>query len=388
MSLTIFGELADRYDAQVEEAIEALDSWVESTDYNWVAAGTAAGAQAFMRFSQSFVDVLRLGEGTIEEAPEAISQEDYAAAAWGVAEDVLRLLIVAGPIVRLSARGVRLIRATQAEGTMVCSWVAHTQAIRLSGQRFFITMRTLLRQAGLTEAQIQAAGGTSRQAFRKLMTALQRLRIRFSQPSHPPDLEGLFEMIRRSPRNVFTFSISGSGGGHRLSATFANGAVTVLDTNGRVFQGLRAFRRAYRGVELGSYPILRFPNAVMLNVYQAGIAAGHASGIAAGVQMATANDTPDIAFEVIPPRWVDARGQTTVRGVPDWGCLDWGCTRLTGGSTVDAPAGVFPTTGERGLRPYEEYFGRAGSHEDRPVRRLTNTHRPSPRAIGIRRSGW
>lgn len=130
--------------------------WVEQANYSTTTMVTASVLQSLMRFSQGFIDLLRLGEEVSEGT------------VGGVAEDVLRLLIVGGPLLRLGSRGVRLLRAAQiqqASGTFNCSWVAALQATRRAGYNYFLSLRRLFRLAGFSEAEaatITQSCGTSR----------------------------------------------------------------------------------------------------------------------------------------------------------------------------------------------------------------------------------
>ena len=97
-------ELADWWDKQHRESTQVLEEWVQDNPQWWAIGLATAGATA-MDLGQPMVDALRLGQGTAEGGFK------------GVGTDVLRLLVLLGPLARGGAMLGRL---------------AHTQAIRLA----------------------------------------------------------------------------------------------------------------------------------------------------------------------------------------------------------------------------------------------------------------
>ena len=57
-NVTVFGDIADKFDALVAYDEKALDEWVEESGYSLGSMVTASTLMAFMTFAKGFVDVL------------------------------------------------------------------------------------------------------------------------------------------------------------------------------------------------------------------------------------------------------------------------------------------------------------------------------------------
>ena len=66
-NITVFGEIADRYDALVAYDEKLLDNWVEEGGYSLSSMVLASTAKSFMTFAKGFVDVGRIGNGILVE---------------------------------------------------------------------------------------------------------------------------------------------------------------------------------------------------------------------------------------------------------------------------------------------------------------------------------
>src|SRR5262249_22209299 len=86
----------------------------------------------------SFVDVLRLGDGVREGG-------------WGYGRDVLRLLVIAGPTLRVARYGITLVAAVdEAPQIGNCTWVAATRALRMTGVKHYARVGDLAQAAGVS----------------------------------------------------------------------------------------------------------------------------------------------------------------------------------------------------------------------------------------------
>jgi len=116
------------------------------------------------------IDVLRIGEG-------------WDKGAWGKTQDILRGLAFVGPMVGL-VRGVGsalpVMRNIQGLDKVIdfssklgmCGWVAAARALRLSGQRIFITVQDLARAKGLSGLTAETAGIFNLQVYSEIFRKL------------------------------------------------------------------------------------------------------------------------------------------------------------------------------------------------------------------------
>ena len=163
-NVTWFGDVADGHDAQVRQTEHILDQWVERGSFSVPRMAVASGVIAFMRFGQSFTDLLRLGNGVASGG------------AKGVLNDGLRLISISGVAGAAVGRLSRVLVVRQAAGTMTCSWITTTNALRRTGQRFFTSLEELAKTAGVSLPAISRYGSGPNE-LTALVGALRRLAV-------------------------------------------------------------------------------------------------------------------------------------------------------------------------------------------------------------------
>ncbi len=256
-NVTVFGDLADKFDAMVAYDEGLLDGYVEDSGYSLGSMILASTAISLMRFSQSFLDMGRIGNGILVEG------------GWtGVAKDVLRGLGFASGVTGGAGRvGGRLLRVTQAAGEKTCIWIAHTNVARLTGQRFLLTMEKLAERAGVSLDSIRKVA-TDLEGFRKMTSALSQMKIPFQVIQRTgKTLEEAVNLVKGAGRGMTTFGVRyASGGGHRLYAVWSRTAGLVIrDPLGRVYHSLDDLRRALgSNVELSEFPMIFVPNSLLV----------------------------------------------------------------------------------------------------------------------------
>ena len=106
-----------------------LDNYVEEHGYSLGSMALASTTIAFMRFAKTFTDIGQLGNGVLIEG------------GWrGAGEDALRALNLVGAAGAVAGRAGRLLKVVQAANANTCAWVSQTNELRLSGQRFLVTL--------------------------------------------------------------------------------------------------------------------------------------------------------------------------------------------------------------------------------------------------------
>jgi hypothetical protein len=102
-NVTVFGDLADKYDALVVHDEKLLDAAVEREGYSLGSMVIASGLIALMKFAQVMVDTGRLGNGLLVDG------------GWrGAGKDALRAANVVGISGAVATRTLPLLRITQA----------------------------------------------------------------------------------------------------------------------------------------------------------------------------------------------------------------------------------------------------------------------------------
>jgi hypothetical protein len=100
---------------------------------DFYAACVDVGAlSALYQFSSAiasgFVDVLRIGDGIQKGG-------------WGIAQDGLRLLALAGPALRMARFGLAAVFAADVGGE-TCTWISSAKALVLTGTKHFASVRS------------------------------------------------------------------------------------------------------------------------------------------------------------------------------------------------------------------------------------------------------
>jgi hypothetical protein len=278
-NVTFLGDLADWLDGAATRYLEVRDAvvgWADAHTYGlahrWNPVSYAAVAlnSVGVHLVQSFVDTLRLGNGVRDGG-------------WGYARDGLRLLNVIGGAGAIVGRVARTLAVTQAPGTYTCSWITHVNVLRRTGQKFFMSVRDLMRPIGTSETFVNRAGGTHAELYRDMLAVIRRLvpGLREFRPTSPTrSLQEVVNLAQSNRRGVFTLSFeyeeSLADFGHTLFGTYSREAGMVFtDTNGRVFYGLNALLAEYRGAMLArNFPITFIPDSALITVARAAEASG------------------------------------------------------------------------------------------------------------------
>jgi LysM repeat protein len=265
-NVTIFGKVADQYDALVAYDEKLLDDYVEGQGYSLSSMVVASGLSSLMKFSQMFVDVGRLGNGV------------FVHGGWkGALQDALRALNLAGGAGAVVGRVGKLLRFTQVGET--CAWVAQANALRLTGQRWFITARQLAEKAGVTPQQwLQIVkDGTTVTGLERMTEALAKMGIPHATGA-AKSLDDVLAAVKHFNNGVITFGVRFGDNAHRLYATWDRTAGLVIRDPNHLFKTYRSLgdlRKAFgNGVALNPTPIIYVHNAVLTQVAQTAAAVG------------------------------------------------------------------------------------------------------------------
>lgn len=210
-NVTVFGDIADKFDALVAYDEKGLDNWVEEGGYSLGRMVAASTLNAFMTFAKGFVDTGRIGNGILIEG-----------GIKGVGKDAIRALNLVGGTGAVIGRGTKLLRVVQTGKT--CVPTAQINALRLAGQRWFITVEELAKQSGMNLKAI-AASGRQADTYTRMTAAMQAMNIpvRTLASGSRMSVQNVLNIVRANPGGVVTFSIrTASGlGAHRLYATWS-----------------------------------------------------------------------------------------------------------------------------------------------------------------------
>ncbi|HYJ89739.1 MAG TPA: LysM peptidoglycan-binding domain-containing protein [Pyrinomonadaceae bacterium] len=292
-NVTVFGDVADRFDSLVAYDEKLLDGYVEGEGYSVKSMVFASTAMAFMTFAKGFVDVGRLGNGILIEG-----------GVKGVGKDALRALTLVGGAGAVISRGTKLLRIVQAGNT--CVPVAQTNALRLAGQRFLITVEELAKKSGINLPAIAAAGRQS-DTYTKMMAAMQAMKIPFKVLAQGAKLKvaDVINLIKGNGGGVITFSIRTASGAmpHRLFATFGRlGGLIIRDPNSRltIYRSLAELEKVWgAGAVVSDSPIIFIPNSLITTVANAAQTVGGWAGLG------------DVAMQVVPVVSVPASDEET-----------------------------------------------------------------------------
>lgn len=264
-NVTAFGDLADDYDALVAYDEKLLDRYVEAEGYSLSSMALASTAIAFMRFAQTFTDMGRLGNGVLIEG------------GWkGAGKDALRALNLVGTAGAVAGRASFLLKVQQAATANTCAWVAQTNALRLSGQRFLMTLSEFARRAG-ANMQVIAASGRQAGDYGRMMTAMQQIGVPAREllqgvGGAGRTFEAVILALRGAGKGVVTFSVRFGGGGHRLYATIGRaGNLIIRDPlTGKILSSAAEIRKVFgQAAYLSSSEVLFVPNSLLVNASHA-----------------------------------------------------------------------------------------------------------------------
>jgi len=260
-NVTFLGDVADDFDEQVKQSQAELDSWVERSGYSTGSMMAASTVIAFIRLGQTFVDTLRLGNGVASGT------------LTGVAVDGLRLLNVTGVGGALFQRISRILVVAQRGGNL-CSWISAVNAVRRSGQRFFVSLADLAKAAGV-DLRIIDVTGTCVADFIKMEQGLGKLGVPFIALRNTSALGEIAAILKNYPKSVLVFAVrygtkvNGQEveAGHQLLATYSKSAgLLIKDTTGAVYRSIEELAKAYTGARLFREYSFVIPNAAAMNV--------------------------------------------------------------------------------------------------------------------------
>jgi len=270
-NVTVFGDIADQYDALVAYDEKALDKWVESEGYSTSSMVLASTALAFVKFAQTFTDIGHLGNGIFIEG------------GWkGVGKDALRAVNLVGSAGAILGRAGQMLRVIQMSESGVCTFSAQANALRLTGTRFFITAEELIRKIGGNLEQVNQFGSGAEE-YSKLLSWLERVgipnRVLLNGVSGAArSFETLEDAIRGGGQGVVTFGIKATGRlskfgqvvsrehlVHRLYATFSRtGGLKIFDPLGPTFSSFKELAAGFRDLQLMRSPVVLVKNSVIV----------------------------------------------------------------------------------------------------------------------------
>jgi hypothetical protein len=258
-NVTFLGDVADDFDKSEAKSEAVLDVWVENRGYSTGSMVAASAAVAFMRFSATFVDILRLGNGLRDGGFR------------GVGTDAIRLLTVAGAAGSAVSRLTRILVVEQAAGTFTCTWITTVNALGRTGQRFFASIEQLAQAAGVDLKLIAAARGTPLSAFKALIDAVRKVGVVVEdvKPSSQ-QVESIVDLMNARANGALAFAIeytSGAGkAGHQLFATYSKiCGLAITDTTGVVYRSFGALLKAYPNARLYTEYMFFLKNAAIID---------------------------------------------------------------------------------------------------------------------------
>jgi nucleoid-associated protein YgaU len=334
----IFTEIADAWDRLREEDGRFLDqqflSWTQyalahADDPEWysslrnVAIYTGVGlGYATWTLSTTvatgFIDTLRLGDGVMEGG-------------WGYGRDALRLLMVAGPAVRLGRFGLSQLASVDAfPATGTCAYVAATKALRMTGVRHFATVEDLAKAAGVVAPNFPAVTSIANVVIPYIQQLGGVARAIKGTAAAGGVEKVLASAVAANPSGVIMFGVRWAAGGQRLGhamiAVRVGGRMVILDRTGKVVTSLS--KLPYRGIATATLDeMVLIEQATAATVMEAlGVTAAALNGILAATESDDASSGSgsgssdgQIAAEPLPSPAIGAllgRMGLEVRSVP------------------------------------------------------------------------
>lgn len=261
----ILANIADSWEQQRRESQAILGNLVqEHPNIGMVVVATALDTA--MTFGSGTVDILRLGQG--------VQQRSWS----GVLQDGLRLLSIIGTgqfIIRVFrpaaiARGVETAASAELG---ICSFVAGTQALKLTGTKFGVVVDDLLIQSGFQAAKFLKSGYEPNiYHLRLLKEGLEQLGARVKYLGNAGNLDGLKAAALANKKGVIHFAIrwkmDGNAVGHAMVAFVdATGAFKILDRSGAVVSNLTQLDAFYSSISTGAIGEMYFlQNALIVEL--------------------------------------------------------------------------------------------------------------------------
>ena len=226
-------KIAAWWDEQYVESQEALDEFVTNNDgTNTSVYGRsiiATAAYTSMTLGAGLVDILRIGEGVKEGG-------------WGYAKDGLRILALAGPVVKLGRLG--LAKWTYNPPGGICASVAAAQALRQTGNRLFISVYNVLISNGVLIPK----------NMNQLIPCLIKLGAKTKDLGVPKNVDALKTLTQTHKKSVILFGVAWKSKGHALYA-YRNsfGSFRIADRTGKIVKSLSELENKYKGIGSASF---------------------------------------------------------------------------------------------------------------------------------------
>jgi hypothetical protein len=242
---------ADWWDGQRKETEDILQNWVNDSDSSF-AMHTKAGAAALLSTSMALgaglVDILRIGEGVKQGG-------------WGYGQDVLRLLSVAGPVVRLGRMGLAKWTVDPFPREGICAMVAIAKAMRQTGNRLFLRAEEVMGKIVLTSGDLSLIVDKLKYFFGARTTLVRYI---FSNPVR------LNQILSNHPRAVVLFNIAWkmtyrgkTEDAYHMMYAFRDslGRVKIADRSGKIVSSLKELDHLYPNISSGTL----YGNAVVVH---------------------------------------------------------------------------------------------------------------------------
>lgn len=293
-NFSVLGNAADWFDDKYLASEAIYDDWIGSFNYNsnekylgYGAMVIATAALTAGTLGKGMVDTLRLGNG--------IQQGTVG----GYFHDALRLTGVVGPATKLFGAGLRAIPwagrllAVRQGVEETCVWISAVNAMRRTGQRFFVSIHDLFEKSGVMSGGIRLFGTYSTE-YPALIAALQQFGIRVRQiASANVNLNNLAAWVSAEGKGIMQVSLRfrrPNGvviedlGGHTLLVQAKKNGMRVIDHFGTEYASMADYIQATRA-RMGAavdvvidtqFPMLFYPNSAIGRVVDAAIRAENA----------------------------------------------------------------------------------------------------------------
>jgi hypothetical protein len=239
----IFTTIADAYDKTRSENLKFLQDVMHETAIDGVGGlvvWSTAAAAWYLNFvaggvAGGLVDVLRIGDGVQKGG-------------WGYGQDALRLLMFAGPLMRVGRYGLALVAAVDETANVGnCTWIGATRAARLTGVKHFARLGDVAKAAG---EQVKDTGGA---VVSELQWPLTNLGAEVKPLGAFSSMDQVVNAARANPNGVVMFSVEWQMGGkqvgHTLLATRGPmGIIKIIDRSGTVVDSLAELEPLYQDI--------------------------------------------------------------------------------------------------------------------------------------------
>jgi hypothetical protein len=242
---------ANWWDGQRKDTEDILQEWVNDSDSSFAMhskAVTAALVSTSMALGAGLVDVLRLGEGVKEGG-------------WGYAQDGLRLLSFAGPVVRLGRLGLAKWTVDPMPNEGICAMVAIAKAMRQTGNRFFLRAEEVIGKMVEIPGDLSLIVNKLKYFFGARTTLVPYI---YSGP------ERLGQILTNHPKSVVLFNISWKWKVRGFEEEVAHmmyafkdslGRVKIADRSGKIVSSLKELDSLYPNISSGTL----YGNAVVVH---------------------------------------------------------------------------------------------------------------------------